>query len=322
MRRGLLLLGLVAAGCAELGLVPNGVPPPPPPKPRLRDAQAVPATFGAALIGRRRVDGLTLEVMTVGFGEARGNLLSELKSPQAKLKPPVLSFLIKHPKEGNLLFGAGLPEDMGSGRVKGSALSPFKVDKGQDIASVLRRRGVATDDIRWIFLPDLAPEWAGGAGRFSSATIVVTAAAWASPRRRPLESGLSDPRAFVPEERLKIKDISQEPPFGPFPHGWDVFGDGTVFLVDLEGGAAGGAGLWVNLDSSPVLLTGPAAFVWDNVYDDALPDRRFVVDVSSFAWNARAMRMAVESIPRLVILPAHDLAPLKLSPRPDMTLAR
>lgn len=321
MRRALLLLPLIA-GCAELGLVPNGVPPPPPPKPVLREALPVTATFGAALIGRRKVDGLRLEVMTVGFGEARGNLLSELKSPEARLKPPVLAFLIHHPKEGPLLFGAGLPEDIGSGRVKGSALSPFKVEKGQDIVSVLRRRGVSVDDIRWIFLPDLAPEWAGGAGRFSTATIVATQEAWDRPRRRPLESGLSDPRAFVPEERLKLKDILKEPRFGPFPHAWDVFGDGTIFFVDLEGGAAGGAGLWVNLDSGPVLLTGPAAFVWDNVYDDALPDRKFVVDVSSFAWNARAMRLAQESIPRLVILPAHDLAPLRLSPRPDIILAR
>lgn len=321
MRRALLLLTLIA-GCAELGLVPNGVPPPPPPKPVLREVLPVTATFGAALIGRRKVDGLQLEIMTVGFGEVRGNLLSELKSPEARLKPPVLAFLIRHPKEGALLFGAGLPEDIGSGRIKGSALSPYKVEKGQDIASVLRRRGVSTDDIRWIFLPDLAPEWAGGAGRFSTATIVVTQEAWNRSKRRSLESGLSDPRAFVPEERLKLKDISKEPRFGPFPHAWDAFGDGTVFFVDLEGGSAGGAGLWVNLDSGPVLLTGPAAFVWDNIYDDALPDRRFVVDVSSFAWNARAMRIAVEAIPRLVILPAHDLAPLKLSPRPDITLAR
>jgi hypothetical protein len=320
--RRLAVLLLALAGCAELGLVPNGVPAPPPPKPELRPAQDVPATFGAFLIGHRRVDGLQLEVMTVGFGEAAGNLLSELKSPAARLKPPVLAFLIRHPKEGNILFGAGLPEDLGSGRVKGSALSPFRVEKGQDIASVLRRRGLAPDDVRWIVLPDLAPEWAGGAGRFSTATYLVTAQAWGNPRRRPLESGLSDPRAFVPEERLKLKDLSQEPRFGPFAHAWDLFGDGTLFLVDLDGGAAGGAGLWVNLDSGPVLLTGPAAFVWDNVYDDALPDRRFVVDVSSFAWNARAMRMAQEAIPRLVILPAHDLAPLKLSPRPDITLAR
>lgn len=322
MRRPLLIITLIAAGCAELGLIPHGVPEPPPPKPILREPRAVPATFGAALIGRRRVDGLTLEVMTVGFGEAAGHLLSELKSPQAKLKPPVLAFLIRHPKEGPLLFGAGLPEELGGGRVKGSALSPFKVEKGQDIASVLRRRGLSTDEIRWIFLPDLAPEYAGGAGRFSTATIVATQEAWNRPRRRPLESGLSDPRAFVPEERLKLKDLSLEAPFGPFAHGWDVFSDGTIFLVDLEGGAAGGAGLWVNLDSGPVLLAGPAAFVWDNVFDDALPDRRFVVDVSSFAWNARAMRLAQESIPRLVIFPAHDLAPLKLSPRPDVILAR
>ena len=73
-----------------------------------------------------------------------------------------------------------------------------------------------------------------------------------------------------------------------------------------------------NLDSGPVLLTGPAAFVYDNVFDSALPDRKFVVDISSFAWNARAMRLAAEAVPRLVIVPAHDLSTLKLSPRPDV----
>ncbi|OGR90831.1 MAG: hypothetical protein A2V88_08445 [Elusimicrobia bacterium RBG_16_66_12] len=110
-------------------------------------------------------------------------------------------------------------------------------------------------------------------------------------------------------------------PYGPFEHGRDLLSDGALVVVDLEGGVAGGIGLWVNLDSGPALLAGPAAFVYDNIYDSALPDRRFVVDVSSFAWNARAMRLAQEAVPRLVIVPAHDLSTLKLSPRPDLTLA-
>jgi hypothetical protein len=126
-------------------------------------------------------------------------------------------------------------------------------------------------------------------------------------------------KAFVPEERLTLIDFAQDKPFGPFEHGRDLLGDGTAILVDLDGGVSGGAGLWLNLDSGPVLLTGPGAFVYDNIYDDALPDRKFVVDVSSFAWNARAMRLAAEAIPRLVIVPAHDLSTLKLAPRPDVT---
>lgn len=316
---------LLAAGCAEL--TPPKLPElgsSAPPRPVLRPARAPSATFGAGLIAHRRVDGLKLEVLVVGEGRVRGSLLSEEKSPESRLRPPVLAFLVRHPKEGPILFGAGLPEDLGglgAKKVQGAALSPFSVPPGKDVVSRLEKNGIKAEDVRWVILPDLAPEWAGRAGAFPNASVLVSSQAWSNPRRRALEAGLPDPRAFVPEERLKLIDFSNTKPFGPFDHGQDLLGDGTLILVDLDGGAAGGTGLWLNLDSGPVLLTGPAAFVYDNVFDDALPARKFVVDVSSFAWNARAMKLAQEAVPRLVILPAHDLSTLKLSPRPDVLLA-
>ena len=151
----------VLVGCAEIGLDPNGLPAPPPPRPVLRSERQASATFGAGLIAHRRVDGVRLDVFVVGEGRVRGNLLSDLKSPEARLKPPVLAFLIRHPKEGAILFGAGLPEDLGglgAKRVKGSALSPFSVAPGRDIVSQLALGGVKPEDVRWVILPDLAPE--------------------------------------------------------------------------------------------------------------------------------------------------------------------
>ena len=212
-------------------------------------------------------------------------------------------------------------DGLGAKLARGSALYPFTVAPGRDILTRLAGRGVKAEDVRWVILPDLAPEWAGRAGAFPNATVVVSASAWVNQRRRALERDMPDPRAFIPEERLKLQDFSEKQPYGTFAHGIDLFSDGTVVLIDLDGGAAGGMGAWVNLDSGPLLLAGPAAFVYDNIFDSALPDRAFVVDISSFAWNARAMRMAQEAAPRLVILPAHDLSTLKLSPRPDIELA-
>lgn len=311
------------AGCAEIGLVPNGLPPPPPSRPVLRTARSASATFGSMVIARRKVDGLRVEIFVVGEGKVRGNLLSELKSPETRLTPPLTAVLIRHPKEGAVLFGAGLPEDlggMGARRLKGSALSPFKVAPGRDIVSRLASRGVKPEDVTTVILPDLAPEWAGRAGAFPNASIILSSQAWTNPKRRALERDMPDPRAFIPEERLKLQDFSQAPPYGTFDHGIDLFKDGTVILIDLDGGAAGGLGAWVNQDSGSLLLTGPGAFVYDNIFDDALPDKKFVVDISSFMWNARAMKLASEAAPRLVILPAYDLSTLKLSPRPDISL--
>ena len=250
----LVLAGL--AGCAEIGLVPNGVPPPPAPRPLLRAARSASSTFGAMLIARRKVDGLRVEIFVIGEGKVRGNLLSELKSPEARLTPPLMAVLIRHPKEGAVLFGAGLPEDMGglgARRLRGAALAPFKEKIGGDIVSRLSGRGVTPEDVKWVILPDLAPEWAGRPGAFPNASIVVSSQAWANPKRRALERDLPDPRAFIPEERLKLQDFSQKPPYGTFDHGIDLFSDGTVILIDLDGGAAGGMGVWVNLDSGSIL---------------------------------------------------------------------
>lgn len=301
------------------------MPPPPPPRPAVSAPIRVSPTFGMSLIAHRKVDGTKVEILVVGSGEVRGSHLSELKSPEARLTPPVTAVLIRHPTQGSVLFGAGLPDDlggMGRRRLKGSALAPFKEVPGQDVVTALGRRGVKPEDVKWVILPDLAPEWAGRPGAFPNATIVVSSQAWTAPKRRALERDMPDPRAFVPEERLKLLDFSDKPAYGTFRHGSDLFGDGTIVLVDLDGGAAGGMGAWINQDSGSLLLTGPAAFVYDNIFDDALPDRKFVVDLSSFAWNARAMKLAAEAAPRLVILPAFDLSPLKLSPRPDIELIK
>lgn len=309
------------AGCAELGLVPHGVPAPPAERPALRPARPASATFGSMLIARRKVDGLRAEVFVVGEGKVRGNLLSELKSPEARLTPPLTAVLIRHPTQGAVLFGAGLPEDMGglgARRLRGSALSPFKERAGRDLVSRLASRGVRPEDVTTVILPDLAPEWTGRTGAFPNASIILSSQAWTNPKRRALERDMPDPRAFIPEERLKLQDFSQAPPYGTFDHGIDLFKDGTIILIDLDGGAAGGMGVWVNLDAGSLLLTGPGAFVYDNIFDQSLPDRKFVVDISSFMWNTRAMRLASEAAPRLVILPAHDLSTLRLSPRPDI----
>ncbi len=319
MRR-VLALALAAAGCAELGLEPNGLPPPPKPRPVLRAPRTASATFGASLIARRRVDGLRAHILVVGEGRVRGNMVSELKSPEARLKPPLLAVLIRHPKEGAVLFGAGLPAELQGRRVKGSALSPFTVAPGQDLGARLALLGVSAEEVKAVILPDLAPEWAGGAGGFPNAVIHISSRAWINPKRRALERDMPDPRAYIPEERLKIHDFSDKPPYGTFDHGIDLFADGTIILVDVDGGVSGGVGAWVNLDNGPLLLAGPGAFVYDNIFDSALPDAKFVVDVSSFMWNARAMKDALDAAPRLVILPAHDLSTLKLAPRPDISL--
>ncbi|MDE2492110.1 MAG: MBL fold metallo-hydrolase [Elusimicrobia bacterium] len=314
---------LALAGCGEVSFIPAALPSAAPKAPVLGPELPVSPVFGASLIANRNVSGVTVAALVVGRGRIRGSEVSSLKSPEARLRPPVLAFLIRHPTKGAILFGTGLPDDLGRlGRrhERGSPLSPFRIEGGGLIPR-LARLGVKPEDVKWIILPDLAPEWAGQAGAFPNATVVVSSGAWSNPRRDDMGAGLPDPRDYVPEERLRIVDFSGKDPYGPFRHGVDLFKDGSLVLLDLSGGATGGMGLWVNLDSGPLLLSGPAALVYDNVYDKALPDRGIVADLSGFAWNARAMRQALGAVPRLIVAPAYDLSPLRISPRPDIAIA-
>ncbi|UPT73939.1 MAG: hypothetical protein M0D55_19230 [Elusimicrobiota bacterium] len=258
-------------------------------------------------------------MLVVGEGQVRGDMVSELKSPEARLKPPLTVVLISHPKEGAVLFGAGLPADMNGRRLKGSALSPFTVAPGKDLASRLAAAGVSPEDVKGVILPDLAPEWAGGRGLPQRVHLHLLPGL-DQPEAPGARKGHARSPSLYSGRTIENTRLFWNTPYGTFDHGIDLFKDGTIILIDLDGGVAGGMGAWVNLDSGPLLLAGPGAFVYDNIFDSALPDRKFVVDISSFMWNARAMKLVTEAAPRLVILPAHDLSTLKLSPRPDISL--
>jgi hypothetical protein len=75
---------LLLCGCAEIGLEPNGVPLPIPPRPVLREERELSPTFGASLIANRRVDGLALEIYSVGQGQVRGNFFFRAQKPESE----------------------------------------------------------------------------------------------------------------------------------------------------------------------------------------------------------------------------------------------
>ena len=100
-----------------------------------------------------------------------------------------------------------------------------------------------------------------------------------------------------------------------------TFNDGTIFLVDLAGHTAGNMGAWLSLDEGPVLLAGDASWILDNHQDLALPLKFHIYDLAQYWRRLYQMRVMQEALPRLVIFPGHDLAPLKLQPRGDVTLA-
>lgn len=285
--------------------------------------------FSEAQVGSRRVDGLSIKIYNTGSVVAPGGAVSSVKSWRVKTRLDIPVFLISHPTRGLILFDTGLHPDMETmpkkkmGRIN-YFFVPFKAGPGQNIAAQLKADGVALEDIKTVVISHYHLDHYGMMDAFPKARIMMDRREWESVKALKaagdLQSFDDDPDAMEKRVRLELVDVSSGPAFGSFDHAVDLFGDGTLFLVDLAGHTAGNMGAWVNLDSGPVLITGDASWITDNHEDLALPITAHIYDLRQY-WRRLIMMKAMKNaVPGLVIYPGHDLSPLKYDPRPEVEL--
>lgn len=313
MRRLALALAVALCGCGQAVLT---VPKAPKPQPAPRDIPEIPPGFAESQIAHRKVDGLSIRVYNTGSVLMRGSRVSSLKAWSSRTRLDVPVFLIKHPRQGYILFDTGIGPDGG----KSDCLDEnVAVLPGLDIVSQLKRDGIAPSDIKHVILSHLHREHFGAASSFPTATVYVDQREWS---RRG--QGKDSAEAFALgalQARVKTIDLSGEKAFGAFDHGRDLFGDGTVVLVDLSGHSVGNMGAWINLDHGPVLLAGDATWYLDNHQDLALPDKSTIFDLEKYWRRIYQLRAMQEAALQLVIIPGHDLTVLGLQPRADVTPA-
>jgi len=317
-RLALLALAFTTFGCGErLLITPTATAPVPAP----RDIPAIPPAFAESILAHRRVDGLKIRIYDTGLIIANGHDVSNIKSTESKARLPVPVFLIKHPTKGFVLFDTGIGPS--SGQMSDCLREPVEVKTGQDILSQLRASGVDPGQIAYVILSHLHREHAGAVTSFPSATVIVDKREWLEQKAKQMadhDANELDPAALEPALKLMPIDLSPEPHYGAFDHGFDLFGDGSIVLVDLSGHTAGSIGAWVNLDSGPVLLAGDATWLLDNHQDLAIPKESFIADVEKYWRRLYQMRAMQEAVTSLVIYPGHDLEILNLQPRADATL--
>jgi glyoxylase-like metal-dependent hydrolase (beta-lactamase superfamily II) len=290
-----LALLVLACGCGGV-LTPAKAPKAPPPP---HDIPEIPRSFALQQTTLRKVDHLKIRVFDLGKVAARGSRVSSMKSWSARVTLDAPLFVIKHPTQGPIVFDSGL-----------------RPDNAVEAAARLAADGIAPDRVRWVILSSVHAQPFRG---FTNATTVVDRREWAAAKVADSKGSLA---ALEPSLKLQLADLSGRPPYGAFDHALDLFGDGTVFVVDLSGHSPGTLGLWVSLDDGPVLLAGDASWILDNHQDLALPEESEIHDISRYWRRLYEMKYMQDALPRLVIFPAYDLTPLKLQPRPDISLAR
>jgi N-acyl homoserine lactone hydrolase len=109
----------------------------------------------------------------------------------------------------------------------------------------------------------------GQAGDFPGATLLIGQADWDA--LKAVQPG-GPPRMGAPDPKPLAHWLSGAGKAEPVTGDKDVFGDGSVVMIDLPGHTPGHHGLLVRLkNKGPVLLTGDVAHVTSNYETDGVP---------------------------------------------------
>ncbi|HEY8865285.1 MAG TPA: N-acyl homoserine lactonase family protein [Solirubrobacteraceae bacterium] len=222
---------------------------------------------------------------------------------------PAPAFLIEHPGAGPLLIDTGLHPDAADRprAVMGplaNRLYDFRVAAGQTLHEQLRERGVEPADLALIVLTHLHNDHASGLTTFPGIPLVVTAAEWQTATARDAAirgySRLHLDRGWD----WRTVDHDGAPPYGPFEHGLDLFGDGSVRLLATPGHTAGHQSVLARGRDREVLIAADAAYTRAALSDGVMPG--VVGDRQVFRDSLDRIRRFASETPSLVVVPGHD----------------
>ncbi len=167
---------------------------------------------------------------------------------------PVPFFLIRHP-DGDVIVDGGNPLAVAQDvRAHWGALADIfeaHMTEQQHCAAQLGEFGLEADRVRAIVQTHLHIDHTGALGHFPDAAVVVHAAELEAARAStdPVATGYVNADYEVPDLRWQM-----------FEGDHDLFGDGTIKLLETPGHSAGHVSVLVSLeDTGPVLLTADAA---------------------------------------------------------------
>jgi glyoxylase-like metal-dependent hydrolase (beta-lactamase superfamily II) len=261
--------------------------------------------------------GVRITVFNTGWVKAPNRVVLSGGSGKT-IDMPALCALIRHPEKGNILYDTGYSTRFYDATEKWPYrimrhLTPARVKPEDHVEAQLEKMGVSRKSVRRIILGHGHVDHAPGLPLFPDATVVVEKREWAA-MNRPAWAALSG--GYIRDlykggalERQIIDMETQGVPLGPFRKTVDLFGDGTLVLVDLPGHTAGQMGLIATIeDGSAVFFIGDAGWVSGNFVLNRTPSQVIRLFVDSF----RNFKQSLQSIhdfhkmnPDVLVVPTH-----------------
>ena len=156
-----------------------------------------------------------------------------------------MCFLVRH-SDGNFMWDAGLPDALNA-NPEGVVNGPFHLSVPKTLASQLEAAGVAPADIEFFSISHSHFDHVGNAAMFAGSTFLVD----------------KDERTFMFRNDARANDETfaliaplEEAETIEFNGDYDVFGDGSVVILDMPGHTPGHKSLLVKTENETYLLTG------------------------------------------------------------------
>jgi N-acyl homoserine lactone hydrolase len=226
--------------------------------------------------------GLTVFALTCGHLE--GELSYLMEGGEGRVRLPIPSYLIEHPK-GRVLFDAGMHIDCQhdpAGRLgpRLTALFEFDYHPGEEVGARLAALGRDPAGIGILINSHLHFDHVGGNAQIPNATMLVQRAEWEAGMDPDIAARRGfDRRDFDLGHKLRLIDGE-----------YDVFGDGSVVCLPTYGHTPGHQSLKLRLDSGEIVLAADSCYFCRTLKERRLP---------RFAHDKAAMLVSLERLARL-----------------------
>jgi N-acyl homoserine lactone hydrolase len=267
---------------------------------------------------RGRAD-LKLHVFRTGTLHTLGGLALDRGGKPRRRQLPVLAYVLEHPRQGLIVIDTGLNRDFAQkpDRYLGGLVGMIveaELAAGEQLPAQMLVAGLDPAKVRKVVLSNLRFYHAGETEGFKKARVVVSKAE----HQRAVEGAPGYVlREFDDLESWEFVDVHRDgQPLGTLHAALDLFGDGSLILIDAPGPTPGNLAVLIRLASRAVVLAGDLAPLLETLRYATRP--AWLANPDAWWDDIWHLKRFCDLEPALLVVPGHSADPLREAALPQV----
>jgi N-acyl homoserine lactone hydrolase len=286
------------------------------------DASGVETKGAAGMLDMAGVPEVELEVLVTAdlpmpqgyvFRPGDGNRAKQIAGlflgDRSTIHGHCLAFVVRHPEAGTILIDTGMHPDARRSLRRDFGLPMSVLFRGlrpapQPFDQQLGTIGIDPAAVRQVVMTHLHVDHTSGMRLLPGAEFLCSSDEWRAARGRNAVRQGYVAHHLPPESRMRLLDVQEGEPFGPFKKTIDLLGDSSIRLVSTPGHTKGHMAVLLRASGKPVFVVGDAAYTVRSIDDEILP--LLTLDDESYLDSMRQLKAFARSVPEALLVPSHD----------------